>query len=98
MIVVVGGCVYVGLEDVAFASFNLYPNPTANNIFITNTGSSEVFNYEVLDINGRVILKADQAINGSTTTELDLSKVNVGVYMIRVFNEKANKTFRIVKN
>jgi hypothetical protein len=95
---VLGSCDYLGLEDVAFEAFNMYPNPTADVIFITNSGSTEVFNYEVLDMNGRVILRAINAINGSSTTELNLSNVETGVYMIRVFNDKAEKTFRVVKN
>jgi len=95
---VLGNCDYLGLEDVAFEAFNMYPNPSSDVVFITNSGSTEVFNYEVLDMNGRVILKANNAINGSTTTELDLRKVETGVYLIRVFNEKAEKTFRVVKN
>ena len=99
VVVNVQGCDYtVGLEEIAFEGFNMYPNPTSDFVFISNTGSTEVFNYEVLDMNGRVILKANQAINGSTTTELNLSKVEVGIYMIRVFNEHAEKTFRILKN
>ena len=95
---VLGTCDHLGIEDVAFEGFSMYPNPTSDIVFISNTGSTEVFNYEVLDMNGRVILKANNAINGSETTELNLSKVEVGVYMIRVYNDQAEKTFRVVKN
>jgi hypothetical protein len=98
VVTVKGTCDYLGLEDVAFEAFSMYPNPSSDIVFITNTGSTEVFNYEVLDMNGRLILKANDAINGSTTTELNLSKVEIGVYLIRVFNDKAEKTFRVVKN
>lgn len=98
IVVNVQGCDHLGLEDVAFDGFNLYPNPTSDVVYISNTGSTEVFNYEVLDMNGRVILKKNDAINGSTTTELDLSKVEEGVYLVRVFNQQAEKTFRVVKN
>jgi hypothetical protein len=98
VVTVKGTCDYLGLEDVAFEAFTMYPNPSSDIVFITNTGSTEVFNYEVLDMNGRVILKANDAINGSTTTELNLSKVEIGVYLIRVFNDEAEKTFRVVKN
>ncbi len=98
VVVNVTGCNYLGLEDVAFEGFNLYPNPTSKVVYISNLGSTEVFNYEVLDMNGRVIMSADQAINGSTTTEIDMSNVEIGVYLVRVFNENADKTFRVVKN
>jgi hypothetical protein len=97
IVTVQGSCDYLGLEDVVFEAFNMYPNPTSDLVFITNSGSTEVFNYQVMDMNGRVILRANDAINGSTTTELDLSKVKVGFYLIRVFNESADKTFRLIK-
>lgn len=98
VVVNVQGCDFLGLEDLAFEGFNLYPNPTSDLIFIINSGSAEVFNYEVLDMNGRVILSANDAINGTTTTEINLNTIQNGVYMVRVFNENANKTFRVVKN
>ncbi len=98
VVVNVQGCDYLGLEAIVFEGFSIYPNPTSDVVYIANSGSSEVFNYEVLDMNGRVILKADQTITGSATTQLDVSKVEIGVYLIRIFNEHAEKTFRIVKN
>ncbi len=98
VVVNVQGCNYLGLEDISLEGFNMYPNPTTGIVYITNSGSTEVFNYEVLDMNGRVILKANQAINGTVTTEINLTQVEVGVYMVRVFNDAADKTFRIVKN
>lgn len=98
VIVSVQGCNYLGVDEITFKTFNLYPNPTSDIIYISNSGSLEVFNYEVADMNGRVILKANQAINGNMTTELNLSNVENGVYLIRVFNENADKTFRVVKN
>lgn len=98
VIVVVQGCIDVGVEEIAFKAFNLYPNPTSDLIFIVNSGSTEVFNYEVLDVNGRVMLSENEAINGSTTTEINLSTVQNGVYMVRAFNAHATKTFRVVKN
>lgn len=98
VVVSVQGCNFLGLDEVAFEGFSMYPNPTSDIVYIANSGSTEVFNYEVLDMNGRIILKADQAINGTATTELNLSNVEIGVYMIRVFNENADKTFRVVKN
>jgi hypothetical protein len=98
IVTVQGNCDYLGLDDATFEAFNMYPNPTSDLVFIANSGSVEIFSYEVLDMNGRVILRADNAINGSTTTELDLSKVENGVYLIRIFNEQAVKTFRVTKN
>jgi len=37
------------------------------------------------------------AINGTETTEVSLEQFETGFYLIRVFNDNAEKTFRIVK-
>ncbi len=99
VVVNVQGCDYlVAVEEMVFEGFSIYPNPTSDMIYLANSGSTEVFNYELLDMNGRVILKEDHAIHGLTTTEVDLTKVEIGIYLMRVFNNQAEKTFRVVKN
>jgi hypothetical protein len=63
---------------------------------VANTGSTEVFNFEVTDMEGRIVLAKDAAINGSTTTEINLTGKVTGMYMIRVYNDNAEKTFRVI--
>ncbi len=96
VIVSVGTCNYLGLDEAAFEGFSLYPNPTDGYVYVTNGGSSEVFNYEVLDLNGRKVMTKENAINGTTVTEIDLNAVETGIYMIHVYNGNAEKTFRVV--
>ncbi len=66
-------------------------------IYIDNSGSAEVFNYELTDVNGKVIATRLNAINGTQTTEVNLNALEPGIYMIRVHNDNAEKTFRVVK-
>ena len=79
-----------------FHFMSLYPNPTNGLVYITNEGSTETFNYVVTDVEGRVIASQSAAINGTSTTEINLKGKVTGVYMIRVFNENAEKVFRVV--
>ena len=95
VVVSVQACDYLGLEEAAFEGFNLYPNPTDGIVYITNSGSSEVFNYEVLDLNGRRITDNNGMITGTGVTEINLGNVQTGIYMIHVFNANADKTFRV---
>ncbi len=53
VVVVVQGCNNVRVEEIAFKTFNLYPNPTSGLVYISNSGSTEVFNYELLDMKGK---------------------------------------------
>ena len=91
-----GGRVFDVLGE-AFENMSLYPNPTNGSVFINNNGSNEVFNYVLTDVNGREISSATEAINGTEVTEVSLDKLVTGFYLIRVFNDNAEKTFRVVK-
>lgn len=95
VVVNVQNCNYLGLDEQALESISLYPNPTDGQVYISS-GSTQVFSYEVLDLNGRRVMTRDNAIGGTAVTEVDLGNMETGVYMIRVFNENAGKTFRVV--
>ncbi|GEM_PF-1235199 len=97
IVVVSPDCDYLNINELTFGNMTLYPNPTSSSVYITNSGSAEVFDYELTDVNGKVISAHEAAINGTETTEVSLAKLESGFYLIRVFNENAEKTFRIVK-
>ena len=97
ILVTVGTCDYLDIQELVFGDMNVYPNPTDGLVFISNASSSETFNYELLDVKGQVISAKMAAINGTTTTEISLEKLEPGVYMIKVYNTEAEKTFRIIK-
>ena len=97
ILVTVGTCDYLDIQELVFGDMNVYPNPTDGLVFISNASSSETFNYEILDVKGQVLSAKMAAINGTTTTEISLEKLEPGVYMIKVYNTEAEKTFRIIK-
>jgi hypothetical protein len=76
--------------------FDFYPNPTNGMVYVSATNNAGTFNYEVTDANGRVIATAVNAINSATTTSIDLSKVETGVYFIRLSNTIGDKVYRVV--
>jgi hypothetical protein len=89
-------CDYLDIQEMFFGDMSLSPNPTNGLVYVSNSGSSEVFNYEITDVDGRVIATKMAAINGSTTTEINLNGKVTGMYMIRVYNDNAMKVFRVV--
>lgn len=93
---VLGSCDFLNVEEMTFEGFQVYPNPTEGIVFISNFGSTELFNYEVLDVNGRRLAIENGVINGTETTQVNLSSVENGIYMIRVYNAGAEKTYRVV--
>ena len=97
VLVNVGTCDYLDVEEMFFGTMTIMPNPSNGVFNINNIGSTEVFNYEVTDLGGRVIFTKDAAINGTETTVVDLTDKVPGMYMIRVYNDNAEKIFRVIK-
>jgi len=90
-------CNYLDVEEMFFGTMTIMPNPSNGVFNISNLGSTEVFNYEVTDLDGRVIFTKDAAINGTETTVVNLTDKVTGMYMIRVYNDNAEKIFRVIK-
>ncbi len=90
-------CDWLNIAELGLGNIDLYPNPTTDMIYITNEGSTEVFSYELTDLNGKVIATKANAINGTETTSIDLGKLEPGVYLIKVANENVEHTFRVIK-
>ncbi|MCH2225380.1 MAG: T9SS type A sorting domain-containing protein, partial [Crocinitomicaceae bacterium] len=96
VVIVSPSCDYLNIEDIYFGNMTVYPNPSTGLVFIANYGSTEVFNYTVTDIQGKVVATKDAAINGETVTEINLNKLETGVYFINVFNQNTKGTFRVI--
>ena len=93
---VLTSCDFNNVNEMYFGTMTLLPNPTNGLVYITNQGSTEVFHYEITDIDGRVIATKKSAINGTSVTEINLNGKVTGMYMIRVFNDNAEKVFRVI--
>ncbi|MBP5527473.1 MAG: C10 family peptidase [Bacteroidales bacterium] len=76
--------------DVAGGLDNLkvYPNPTSG---MVNIEAADVVNVEVLDINGRL------AATFENTNQIDISRLSVGTYMLRIQTLSGNAVRRVVK-
>ena len=72
-------------NDTATNTFNIYPVPVTNELYFEAKDTSSVFNIEILDMNGRVILS--QAGTTDSLTQLDTSLLSKGMYIFRIFDE-----------
>lgn len=88
----------VGIENVAKASFSVYPNPSNGNFTIGNISESGNYVIEIMDITGRVVHAQENAISATSEIKLNLTQVVPGVYVVRMTNTntKAQATQRIV--
>lgn len=62
--------------------FNLYPNPAKDQLFIQTELS--VYNLEILDISGKVVLQ--QNVSGENS--IGLSEFSAGVYFVKISNQE----------
>ena len=71
---------------------NVYPNPTNDRLYIETEG--EINNVVIYDVYGR----QQTTVNGQQSLSIDLSKLNAGIYFIKINTEEGNIVKRIIKN
>jgi len=75
------------------ASFNYYPNPVTDVLTVSYSNAiSEIVVYNLL---GQQVLIAKP---NATQTQVDLSGLNTGTYMVKVTSDEVTKTVKVVKN
>ncbi len=70
---------------------NIYPNPATNVLNISLT--KEVFDLHMIDMNGKLV---HSIANISEQTQLSVSDLQPGIYIVRLSNEEEIKTFKVV--
>ncbi|WP_035843272.1 T9SS type A sorting domain-containing protein [Crocinitomix catalasitica] len=88
----------VGINTLNGTNVDIYPNPTNGLVNFALTGSDEIFNYTVTDIAGKTIGTQTNSITGNSILSIDLTDFESGLYLVKLFNESSEQTFRIVKN
>lgn len=74
-------CVFNGVDDVLAAdAVKIYPNPTSNVVNIMNAEGADIYVYNVI---GEVVKSVH---NADLLTNIDLSDLNEGTYIVRVIN------------
>lgn len=74
-------------------SASLFPNPTSGILHIDTANNAEVKSMQLVDLNGRVI----KTVNGFAS-QLDLTSLSNGVYMLTIETATAKETKKIIKN
>ena len=74
------------------SKLEIYPNPANDRLFIE--AEIEIENVVVYDIYGR---SQQSTVNGQQSLSIDLSKLNAGIYFIKINTEEGNIVKRIIK-
>ncbi len=79
-------------------NFQIYPNPTSSHLNIISTKSlNGDFTISIHGLSGKEILKIND-LNLSSKNQIDISNLNNGIYLLRLYQENEVETFRILKN
>lgn len=95
VVTIVGTCNWLSIDEHAFESVNLYPNPSIGLVYIESSSSTESFDLLVTDVNGRVVQTGNSLITNGVNA-VDLSAVQKGIYFFKLSNEHAEKVVRVV--
>ncbi|TSJ45550.1 T9SS type A sorting domain-containing protein [Fluviicola chungangensis] len=93
VVVTVGTCDFLSVEENALEGVSLYPNPSTGVVFIESTFTGN-FDLVVTDINGRTIQTGTGITSGTNT--VNLKEVERGTYFFKLSTENAEKVFRVV--
>lgn len=87
-------------EDKSFLeeepAINIYPNPTKGKILVEfkNYDISTTGNYLVFNLNGKTLRRADINV---PQTEIDLSDISDGMYILRISVGEAVYNYKLIK-
>lgn len=74
-----------------FANVTISPNPTNGLVKIS---ADDIYNVQIIDINGKVVSTSTMTSNNIT---IDVSNYEAGVYFVKLSNDNANATYKIIK-
>lgn len=82
----------LSLDEITFADFTYYPNPSAGLVNITSGSNIEAIS--IYNVAGQLL--TSKKVNATETT-IDLSSFANGIYFVKAVNGGKEKNFRIVK-
>ncbi len=86
-----------GVEEfpVPQMEFEIYPNPSNNFIIIETTGNQQNLKYSIYNILGETLMSG--IIKNTNQAQINLEKLNNGIYFIRISDGKTFATRKIIK-
>jgi hypothetical protein len=89
----VGGVPPLGVEENDISNFSLYPNPATRGVVNIETSTQGEKQVVVMDVLGKTVINT--TISG---TELNISSLKGGVYMVQVTQNNATATRKLIVN
>jgi|SRR5690625_538930 len=94
--IVAMGSETLSVKNHILSGFTVYPNPATNQVNLELEKTGEQVDVEVFDINGRRVLNTNYTGNANFNERLDISKLNNGVYFIKVMTDGKIATEKLI--
>ncbi|MEM6721680.1 MAG: T9SS type A sorting domain-containing protein [Bacteroidota bacterium] len=78
-------------ETNELAELSVYPNPVKDIIHITNI-NTDLIKAEIHNVNGQLVLSKENKL-----TSINVNSLPSGIYMLKLYSDKAQKTIKILK-
>ena len=85
----------LGIDEALQANFSVFPNPAQNTFTISNSMDAAIQAVELSDLNGRNIKSIK--LTNATETQVNISDVSQGVYMLKIISDKGTLVKKIIK-
>ena len=83
------------VENKPIPTFSLYPNPVGEILYLSDYGN-DIKGFRIFDLTGRVVL-TNLHLTGAET-QINVSGLKSGIYVITVFSDKENMTKKFIKH
>lgn len=87
----------VGLTENEIAGFELYPNPTADVVFLSYSGESINATVYLVDAKGSVISVEERLFETNSTFEINMTDLQSGVYFVTIVSDTGKNIIQVVK-
>ena len=91
-------CDYLTNGEMSIADVAIYPNPSTGMFTVTPAANFGDYTMVVTDLNGRVVMTTSVKSAQNASAQIDLTDMENGVYMLRIFNEEQAGVFKLIKN
>jgi len=90
------GVVVLSNPENFLSEIAVYPNPVNDKLTIDMGDSTRLDNFQISDVNGRIILKGD--VSKLKHLEIDFQKITTGIYFLTAETDKGSFTKKVIKN
>ncbi|MCW4470175.1 T9SS type A sorting domain-containing protein [Flavobacterium sp. MFBS3-15] len=85
-----------GVNDNLASQFSVYPNPSSGVVTISNKNNILIEGISISDINGRTVKQINAG--NVTETQVTITDLAAGVYLMTLSSDKGSMTKKIIKN